>query len=143
MGGLNIDIPSYDYNSAIDESGDITTRYYAIRNVIEKYFPLPNIDIPKNEPKMVLSPVELRRKTTLFSPWARFLLGTGVQQSNKLLLFEDVKQDAGFLLYEIQLNETIVNPSSLTITGLHDRAIVYLNNVGEFCRIFSLNRIIK
>lgn len=130
MGGLEIGITSYNYNSPIDETGDITDKYHSIRNVIKQHFPMPNIDIPTNEPKMVLPPVKLRPMTTLFSPWSRFMLGSDVRQSNKTLLFETFIQDAGFLLYETLLDDSIGSSSSLTITGLHDRAIVYLNNVG-------------
>lgn len=136
MGGLAIGVPSYDYNSPIDETGDITDKYHAIRNVIKQYLPMPDIDLPENEPKMVLPSVELRPKTTLFSPWSRFLLGSDVRQSKKPLLFENFTQDAGFLLYETRLDGSIDSSSSLTITALNDRAIVYLNNVGEIHFVF-------
>lgn len=129
--GLEIVYTSYDYDALISESGDITNKYHAIRNVIEKYLPIPNIGIPRNESKMVLPPIQLRPRTTLFSFRSRHFLGSDVRQSSRPLLFENFIQDAGFLLYETQLDGLHVNPSMLYVTGLHDRAIVYLNNVSQ------------
>lgn len=108
-----------------------------MRDVIKQYFPIPNIDVPQNEPKMVLPPVKLRPRTTLFSKWARLSLGSAVHQSNTTLLFENFTQDTGFLLYETQLNNSIYNPCTLTIPILHDRCIIYLNNVSEILTIYG------
>lgn len=128
---------SYDYDAVLSEAGDLTAKYHRVRDVNRQYFPLPDIDVPENEPKMVLPPVELRPRTTLFSKRARFMLGSDVRQSNRPLLFENFTQDAGFLLYETKLNDSIGNPSTIKIPILHDRAIIYLNNVGEILILWT------
>lgn len=127
--GFKIFYTSYDFDALISESGDITSKYHAVRNVIKQYMPMPDIDLPRNESKMVLPPVKLRPKTALFSPLARLSLGSHVHQSKKPLLFENFTQNAGFLLYETKLNDLLGCPSLLSVTELRDRAIVYLNNV--------------
>lgn len=40
------DITSYDYDAPLDESGDPTPKYFAIRKVISEFFPMPNVPIP-------------------------------------------------------------------------------------------------
>lgn len=129
--GLQSYYTSYDFDALISESGDITDKYHAVRNVIKKHMPIPSIAVPRNESKMALPPVKLRPRTSLFSPWSRHLLGSDARQSKKPLVFENFTQDAGFLLYETQLDGLTVNSSVLNVTGLHDRAIVYLNYVSE------------
>ncbi|XP_058814097.1 beta-galactosidase-1-like protein isoform X5 [Topomyia yanbarensis] len=41
------DITSYDYDAPLDESGDPTPKYIAIRQVISEFFSLPNLPVPK------------------------------------------------------------------------------------------------
>lgn len=127
LGGYQTFLPPYD--ALMNEAGDMTDKYHAVRNVIKQYFPMPNIDVPENEPRMTLPSIKLRPRTTLFSSLARHKLGSAVRHSKKPLLFENFIQDAGFLLYETQLNGCLCNSSALKIPISHDRAIVYLNNV--------------
>lgn len=139
--GLQMYYTSYDFDALISEAGDITDKYHAVRDVIKKYMPMPNINVPQNESKMALPPVKLRPRTTLFSPLSRYLLGSAVHQSNKPLVFENFIQDNGFLLYETQLGGLVMNSSLLNVTGLHDRAIIYVNNVSASSRTHSKRRL--
>lgn len=128
VNGYEIGTTSYDYDAPITEAGDITSKYYAIRKVVQAYFPFSKYGPPQNESKMILPPLDLQSKTTLFSPRARHLLGSAPRPANTTLYFENFKQDAGYLLYESQLDDSINNPT-VNIPGLRDRAIIYLNNV--------------
>lgn len=126
--GFEIGTTSYDYDAPITEGGDITPKYYEIKNVVKAYFSLPDFDPPQNESKMILPAIEMQPKTTLFSAWARFLLGSQARHTNESLYFENFTQDVGYLLYESQLDDSINNPE-LKLAGLNDRATIYLNNV--------------
>lgn len=112
----------------VNEAGDITPKYFSIKKVVNAYFPSADYDPPQNESKMVPPAIDLKPRTTLFSSWARFLLGSSARYANQTLFFENFNQDAGFLLYESQLDDSINNPE-IKIPGLRDRALIYLNNV--------------
>lgn len=57
---------SYDYDAPISEAGDITQKYLAIKDEISKYYPVPNIPLPKNSTKIGLGKVKLNRFSPLF-----------------------------------------------------------------------------
>lgn len=129
MGNFKAYITSYDYDAPINEAGDVTPKYFAIRDVIKDFLPLPNVTVPVNEPKLKLPPVQLRPKTTLLSPTARNILGKPMIMSPTPLKFEELNQFAGFVLYETLLPDHMPDPSNLRIPALHDRAIVSVDNV--------------
>lgn len=43
------DITSYDYNAPITESGDLTEKYYAIKDVLARYLPVKNISVVESD----------------------------------------------------------------------------------------------
>lgn len=51
---------SYDYDAPMDEAGDPTEKYFAIRKLIGKYFPLPNVPVPPRQLKVKLPDVNLK-----------------------------------------------------------------------------------
>lgn len=132
IGDINaFDITSYDYFAPMDEAGDPTSKYHDFRDVIKAYLPMPNLTVPQNAPKMKLPSIKMQAKTTLFSTWSRFMLGSEMKKSNKPLSFEDLNQDNGFVLYETILPDSMPNPSHLQITKMHDEAYIYVNKVSE------------
>lgn len=131
-------ITSYDYDAPLNEAGDVTPKYNAIRDVIKDFFALPkNVSVPDVAPKMELPSIQLSAKTTLFSKWSRYILGKEMKTSEKPLTFEQIDQGGGFVLYETMLPDSIKSPGSLKISKLYDRAIVYVNIVSGFQRCFS------
>lgn len=76
-------------------------------------------------------PIQLRPRTTLFSPWTRFILGSEPLTSKKPQTFEEINQDTGFVLYETMLPESMKNQSTLQIPKLYDLSKIYINNVSE------------
>lgn len=132
IGVINaFDITSYDYFAPMDEAGDPTSKYNDFRDVIKDYLPMPNLNVPQATPKMKLPSIKMQAKTTLFSTWSRFVLGSELKTSNKTLTFEDLNQNNGFVLYETRLPDSLPNPSSLQITKMHDEAYIYVNNVSD------------
>ncbi|GIY78383.1 beta-galactosidase [Caerostris darwini] len=52
---------SYDYDAPLNEAGDPTPKYYAMREAIGKFFPLPTGVVPKPAPKMALPPITMKK----------------------------------------------------------------------------------
>lgn len=125
-------ITSYFMNAPIDESGDITPKYLAIRDVIKDFLPLPNVTVPESRaPKMQPPPIKLHPKTTLLSSMARRHLADEAKTSQYPMKFEELDQFSGFLLYEAFLPDSMPDPSVLHIPNLHDRAIVCVDSVSK------------
>ena len=42
---------SYDYDAPISEAGDLTEKYYAIKNVVKNYLPIPDLNVTASSDK--------------------------------------------------------------------------------------------
>lgn len=130
--GANISQPfvtSYADGAPIAITGAVGQKYFAIRNVLKEFFPLPNIPIPANPPKMMLPPITMQPITTLFSSVSRRILSGKILNSQKPLTFEQIRQNVGFVLYEKVLPNSVTIPSNLSIPEFRDRAYIYVDNV--------------
>lgn len=130
-GKYKADLTSYDYDAPMDEAGDVTSKYLILRDVIKDFLPLPNISVPLKSPKMQIPPIELKAKAALLSSTSRQFLGCEMIMSAKPLTFEEINQFSGFVLYETELPKLKKDPSVLTISTLHDRAVVSIDNVNQ------------
>ncbi|XP_058455851.1 beta-galactosidase-like isoform X2 [Malaya genurostris] len=143
-GMMHADITSYDYDAPLDEAGDPTPKYYALRDVILEFLPDPGLPIPEKLPKMKIPPVELSARGCLLSNTAREILAKYTVFNEHALGFEALNQHSGFILYEADIpKEYTRDPLALHINKLHDRAYVHVNNrfVGVLSRdtgIYSL-----
>lgn len=129
------DITSYDYDAPMTEAGDPTSKYQALRRIIGRYLPLPNIPVPSPVPKKSYGSVRLTSCCNLLSPEARQRLATGFVQSAKPQSFEALNQYSGLVLYETQLPSFKRDPSILSVPGLADRGYVYVD--GEFVGLLA------
>lgn len=134
-GNYNSDVTSYDYDAPMDEAGDPTEKYYAIRKLISKYFPLPDIPVPEPLPKIKLPDVYLRPISVLLDSNGRRNLMNYTRQSEKPMTFEALNQYSGFVLYETKLPKITRDPALLKIPELRDRAYVYINR--QFIGVLS------
>jgi beta-galactosidase len=135
--GYEPDVTSYDYDAPIDEQGKATSKYMSLRRLIGTYLPkgkkLPPIPdaIPSYEiPSIGLSP---------FTPlWDNLPQPINSVQPKP---FEAYNQDYGFILYTTEL--TGHKKGTLTVTDLHDYAIVFLNGkyIGSLDRREGINSI--
>lgn len=129
-GKYNADLTSYDYDAPMDEAGDPTAKYFALRTAIGEFLPLPDIPLPQPLPKWSMSdPIWLEPIAELLAPRARSLLGTEPKLSHQPnVSFEQLGQYSGYVLYETQLPDRFkADPSVLHVQQLHDRAIVLAN----------------
>lgn len=60
------DVTSYDYDALLSECGDVTPKYYAVRDVIKKYVDEPLPEVPPNRPKKAYGKVKLTQFGGLF-----------------------------------------------------------------------------
>lgn len=128
------DITSYDYDAPMTEAGDPTPKYFALREIISRYLPLPNVSVPEPVPKQSYGNIKLQACCSLLSQVGRQQLAAGVVISDKPKTFENLDQFSGLVLYETYLLQTL-GFSILSISGTRDRALVYVEN--EFVGILS------
>ncbi|MBS1746511.1 MAG: beta-galactosidase [Bacteroidetes bacterium] len=116
------DITSYDYDAPIDEQGNATPKYYALRNLISKYVDYKIPPVPAPIPTIEIPPVQMEAFTNIWNELpAPF-------HSPQPKPFEDFDQNQGCMLYRT----TLIGHKSgtLTITEPHDFALVFLD--GKF-----------
>lgn len=128
--GYEPDVTSYDYDAPINEQGNATPKYEALRKLISSYLPkgkkLPAI--PKPVPAISIPAFNL---TPFTSIWDHLPQPVKSPQPKP---FEAYGQDYGFMVYKT----TLIGHKSgkLTIKDLHDYATVFLNGkyVGKIDR---------
>ncbi|XP_063308078.1 beta-galactosidase [Pelobates fuscus] len=123
---------SYDYDAPLSEAGDLTDKYFAIRDVIKKYKQIPEGPIPPTTPKFAYGEINLEKVNSVLEA-LDVLAPYGSIKSAYPLTFDEIKQYFGFVLYRTKLPETYSDPALLTtfINGIRDRAYVAVNGVTQ------------
>jgi beta-galactosidase len=114
---------SYDYNAPIDEGGNPTDKFYAIRDLLKNYLQegesLPAI--PENPEKTITIPaISFTQTANIFDnlPVAK--------QSEDIQTMEFFNQGWGSIIYRKQLS-ACNHKQSLIIKDVHDWATVFIN----------------
>ena len=114
---------SYDYDAPIDEAGNATPKYMAMRNVIKKHLSaealsqLPEVPAAK---KTISTPlIQLDQACSLFDNLPQPI------ESENPLSFEDINQGYGFVLYRTTINGPL--KGILNIQHVRDYALVFVN----------------
>lgn len=122
--GYEPDVTSYDYDAPINEHGNATPKYMAIRRLLESYLPkgkkLP--PVPDSIPSWDIPPIGLGIFTSVWDNLPQPVISIQPKP------FEAFNQDYGFILYTTELIGH--KKGKLTVTDLHDYATVFLN--GEY-----------
>ncbi|MBD1221339.1 glycoside hydrolase family 35 protein [Virgibacillus halodenitrificans] len=118
-------VTSYDYDCPVSESGDLTDKYYAVREVIAKTKNIQLPDPPAAIPKMNYGTIDLDQSIDLFS--ALDVISQPVNSSTPKTM-EEVGQAYGFILYRTYINIP-ADGGKLSIKDVGDRAQIYLNGV--------------
>jgi beta-galactosidase len=135
--GYEPDVTSYDYDAPINEQGQATAKYMALRKLIGSYLPkgkkLPLV--PDNIPSIDLTPVDMQPLTSV---WDNLPVPKNSVQPGT---FESYGQDYGFVLYKTELIGH--KKGKLIVTDIHDYATVFLNGtyIGKLDRREGINSI--
>ncbi len=135
--GYEPDVTSYDYDAPINEQGQPTPKYEALRKLLGSYLPkgkkLPPVPAPV--PAIELTAIGLQAFNSVWN------ILPEPENSVQPKPFEAYNQDYGFMLYRTEL---IGHKSGkLVITELHDYATVFLNGeyIGKIDRRLGENSI--
>ncbi|MDL2245811.1 beta-galactosidase, partial [Parabacteroides sp. OttesenSCG-928-J18] len=122
---------SYDYDAPINESGNVTPKFYEVRQLLERYLPKGEklSKIPDSIPTIAIPEFELTEVAPLFDNLPEAKL------SEKIQSMECFDQGWGSILYRTTL-KACDKPQSLIITEAHDWTQVFLD--GE--KIATLSR---
>ncbi|XP_074431380.1 beta-galactosidase [Larus michahellis] len=123
---------SYDYDAPLSEAGDLTEKYFALREVIGMYKQLPEGLIPPTTPKFAYGKVRLQKVGTVVEVLDT-LSHEGPVKSTYPLTFVQLKQYFGFVLYRTTLPKNCTEPTQLSSisNGVHDRAYVSVDGVPQ------------
>ncbi|MGK9254006.1 glycoside hydrolase family 35 protein [Paenibacillus humicus] len=119
-------ITSYDYDVLVSESGEITDKFHAVREVIGKYAELGPLELPEPIPSKGYGKVSLTERAPLFSVLDS--LSAPVTRACPETM-EQLGQNYGFILYTTHLSGPR-GESRLTAQEVRDRAMVFVD--GEY-----------
>ena len=117
------DVTSYDYDAPLTECGDITPKYMALREVIQKHTGKELPPVPKNREKRAYGSVKLTHRAGLFDNLDNL---SSPQFSNVPKCMEAYGQGYGYIAYTTKLNREY-NNADVIFESLGDRAQVYVN----------------
>lgn len=113
---------SYDYNAPIGEQGNITKKFYAVRDLLKQYLQegetLP--EPPPMKPIIEIPAFELTRSAALLANLP------APKKSENIVSMEALDQGWGRILYRTTLPKSTA-PRKLIITELHDWATVFID----------------
>ncbi|MED1203383.1 glycoside hydrolase family 35 protein [Heyndrickxia acidicola] len=115
-------ITSYDYDSLLSESGDITPKYEMVKKVLAKYAKRQETKMPATSPKKAYGTVELTESISLFDTLPA--IGKTVRSPYPLTM-EQLDQSYGFTLYKTTIDGK--GRFEMDITPVRDRAFIYVN----------------
>ena len=115
-------VTSYDYNAPIDEAGNTTEKFFAVRDLMEKHLqkgeslgkipdPIKQIEIPS---------FELNESASLFDNLPAPIKSTYIQP------MEMFDQGWGRILYRTTLSPS-ASEANLVISDIHDWAIIFID----------------
>ena len=117
-------VSSYDDDAPVNECGDLTDKYFRFREVISKYAPIPDIELPAAVKKKKYGKFEFTACRRLFDCLDK--LSTPVETVCPLPM-EKLGQGYGFILYRAEVRgprET----QNVRIQEPRDRAYIYKND---------------
>lgn len=123
-------VTSYDYDAPIDEYGRPTEKFWLFRKVLAEFADGP---LPELPPEPVGPPAPVRAELTEWAPLSVALEVLGDPEraeSGVPPTFEELGVDRGLVRYEVTV-PGLRRPYMLGVSGLRDRAVVYVNGVRQ------------
>jgi len=113
------DITSYDYDAPVNERGEATPKYFALRDLIAKYTKQKLPKVPKPTAVTVVPGFQMEPFTSVWNELPAAVTSPQVKT------MESMGQYSGFIVYRTKLIGR--KSGELTITEPHDYAMVLLN----------------
>lgn len=120
---------SYDYDAPISEEGRPREKYFAMRDVLDKYLgraPREHVEPPYTAQS--IPNVKLTQYASLLEQSSK--LAEKTVKCGRTVCMEDLDQNGGFIKYSCFINYTDSRPRHLFVSGVADRATIYFN--GEY-----------
>lgn len=116
-------VTSYDYDCLLSENGNMTPKYYLVKDILKKHgFETDMLDV-FDIPCVKYEDVKLTQSALLFENLLN--LSTPVKQSYTSTM-EEMGQSYGFILYRTYLTYE-QEKRELHIDDVHDRAMIFIN----------------
>jgi len=115
-------VTSYDYDSALDESGRPTPKFFLFRDVIAKATGIAPPPVPEVEAPIHIAPFKLTEAASLWANLPKAI------ESPTALTMEDIGQNYGYILYRTTV-PVDGGSAALAIDVPHDYASVYGDGV--------------
>jgi len=129
-------ITSYDFDGVLSEAGDLTPKYYMIKELLEKHYgKAPEIPVSDTK-KIGYGMVFLSSAARLFDNLNN--ISNNVRSSFPLTM-EQLKQNFGFIVYSTEI-EGPIEQFPLNLEEVHDRAIIYIDNKFVGIKERAMNR---
>ena len=130
-------VTSYDFDALLNQAGDRTPKYEAIREVLERRFGKAPCEGRPDAKKAAYGACELTEAADLLGQYSGLTGGREVRESRGLLTMEEVGQDFGFLLYRTVVRGPFER-SRLYAPKVRDRAQVFID--GEPAGVWERDR---
>ncbi len=129
------DVTSYDYDAPINEMGQATPKYFALRNLLAKYLP-PKQKLPAIPAAIPVIEIPEIKMTATASVWDNLPVAIQSPQPKPMEMFG---QKGCFILYRTKLIGH--KKGKLRITELHDYATVFVDGkyIGKLDRAKAEN----
>uniref|UniRef100_A0A2H8TM91 Beta-galactosidase n=1 Tax=Melanaphis sacchari TaxID=742174 RepID=A0A2H8TM91_9HEMI len=129
-------LTSYDYDAPLTEAGDLTEKYFKIKQTLDNAkYSGTNDTLPTQMLKAAYGVYYLQPLVSIFETVTHRIEPVS---SVAPITFEDMDINTGFVMYEtILLNNKFQNPVNLTVNSVRDRAIIYLDQV----QVGTMNRL--
>jgi len=114
------DVTSYDYDAPVSESGVLTKKFFALRDVIAKH--RPGVKIPDPPPPTTAIDVPELELDKVAGLWSNLPEPLTVEQPRNM---ETFGQSYGYILYRTALRSAL--EGDLAVSALRSYARVYLN----------------
>ncbi len=117
-------VSSYDDDAPLNECGEPTEKYYKFKEVISKYAPIPDVEMPAPVKKKNYGEIEFKYSAKLLDNLEK--LSTPVESVTPLAM-EKLNQGYGFVLYKTKVRGPR-DEQPLRLQDVHDRAYIYKDN---------------
>lgn len=116
-------ITSYDYDVLVSESGDVTEKFHAVREVISKYVELGPLELPEPIARRSYGTVQMTEQAKLLTSLNR--LSSPVQSTCPEPM-ELLGQNYGFIMYATHITGPR-SESRLNLQEVRDRAMIFVD----------------